>query len=151
MVRIRHILRKVSNMLRNRQRGWAAVLTLFCASMLTACGTDVGWLLTRDSELVAEADKATTAADAVDPDLATPVYDAEDVKRDACQSIYASISDLMQRKPSFGEQLVSDLGLFIAFFVPIDEIERCAEAQAVYAAAIDDLKGRLRADTTTSN
>lgn len=107
--------------------------------LLAACGTDVAWLLERDSVLVAEADKVATRAEAVDPDLTTAMYDAEDVKRAACQTIYGSISEMMQRPPTYGEELVSDLGLFLAYFIPFDEIESCAEAQAAYAAAVDDL------------
>lgn len=150
MIRIRHSLGKCPRIQRRRRFGWIAALPLLlCASLLTACGTDVGWLLTRDSNLVAEADKATTAAEAIDPDLSTALYDAEDAKRDACQPIYASISELMQRSPSYGEELASDLGLFFAFFFPIDEIERCAKAQAAYASAIDELRQQLSGAAAT--
>lgn len=122
---------------------------VICSVALSACGTDVVWLLKRDSRLVAEGDKAATAAEAIDPELTTPLYDAEDVKRDACQLIYASVSELMQRQPSYGEQLMSDLGRFFAFFFPIEEIERCARAQAAYGDAIDKLNQRLRDNPAT--
>lgn len=141
MTRVGH---KLDENLPRLTRSWPAALSgAFGLLALTACGTDVQWLLKRDSKLVAEADEAATAAEALDPDLATPLYDAEDVKREACQSIYASISELMQRRPSFGEQLASDLGLFVAYVVPFEEIERCAEAQAAYGEAVEELKMRL--------
>lgn len=150
MIRIRRHPGRHPGILRRGRQGWLATTSLLVfAFLLTACGTDVGWLLTRDSKLVAEADKTATAAEAIDPELTTPLYDAEDAKRDACQPIYASISELMQREPSYGEQLASDLGLFFAFFFPIDELERCADAQAAYAAAIDDLRNRIGGVSTT--
>lgn len=150
MIRTRRHPGRHSGILRRGRQGRLAAPSLFAiALLLAACGTDVGWLLRRDSKLVAEADKAATAAEAIDPDLTTPLYDAEDTKRDACQPIYASISQLMQREPSYGEQLTSDLGLFFAFFFPIDELERCADAQAAYAAAIDDLRKRIGGGKTT--
>lgn len=150
MIRIRRLLGRHPGTLRRGRHGSLAALSLLgCTCLLTSCGTDVGWLLTRDSKLVAEADKAATAAEAIDPNLTTPLYDAEDAKRDACQPIYASISELMQREPSYGEQLASDLGLFFAFFFPIEELERCADAQVTYAAAIDDLRKRIGGVPTT--
>lgn len=120
------------------------------ALVLTGCGTDVEWLLKRDSMLVSEADKVAARAEAVDPDLTTPMYDAEEAKHAACETIYQSISELMVREPSFGEQLVSDLGQFIAYFIPVEEIERCAEAQAAYAAVIEDLRRRVPEDADSA-
>lgn len=117
-------------------------MTLLVVS-LAGCGTDVQWLLRRDSLLVSEADKVATNAEAVDPELTTPMYDAEDAKRAACQTLYDSIAERMQRTPTFGEQLVSDLGQFVAYFIPFDELEHCAAAQDVYAVAVADLKQRM--------
>lgn len=120
----------------------AAAGSTLCLA-LAACGTDVHWLLKRDSALVAEADRIATAAEAVDPNLTTDMYDAEDAKRAACQTIYQSISEGMTRPPTFGEQLVADLGLFVAYLVPIEEIERCAEAEDAYEAAVKALANRI--------
>jgi hypothetical protein len=111
---------------------------------LAACGTDIQWLLTRDSALVARADEIAAGAEAIDPELTTEMYDAEDAKRTACQMIYQSISEQMTRRPSFGEELESDLGLFFAYLMPIDEVERCARAQANYRAAVERLQSRVR-------
>jgi hypothetical protein len=111
---------------------------------LSACGTDIQWLLKRDSALVAKADEIAAAAEAIDPELTTEMYDAEDAKRAACETIYQSISEQMTRRPSFGEELESDVGLFIAYFVPIDEVERCARAQVDYRAAVERLQGRMQ-------
>src|SRR4029450_10390488 len=93
---------------------------------LAGCGTDIQGLLKRDSALVAKADEIAAAADAIDPELATEMYDAEGAKRRACETIYQSISEQMTRRPSFSEELESDVGLFVAYMVPIEEIERCA-------------------------
>ena len=51
----------------------------------------IQWLLTRDSVLVAKADEIAAAAEAIDPELTTEMYDAEDAKRAACETIYQSI------------------------------------------------------------
>jgi hypothetical protein len=111
---------------------------------LAGCGTDIQGLLKRDSALVAKADEIAAAADAIDPELATEMYDAEDAKRRACETIYQSISEQMTRRPSFSEELESDVGLFVAYMVPIEEIERCARAQADYAKAVERLQSRLQ-------
>jgi hypothetical protein len=111
--------------------------------VLSACGTDVEWLLERDSVLVARADRVAASAEVLEPDITTQMYDAEDAKRAACESIYASISELMTRPPSFGEELVSDVGAFLAYLFPIDEVERCADAQAKYLSAVEALERRV--------
>jgi hypothetical protein len=116
---------------------------LCCLSLslgLAACGTDVKWLLKRDGVLVAEADRVAAAAEFIDPELTTELYDAEDAKQAACRMIYESVAQLMARPPTFGEQLVSDLGMFLAYLVPLGEVERCASAQADYEAALDRLR-----------
>lgn len=107
---------------------------------LSACGTDVEWLLERDGRLVARADKVAARVETVDPDLTTPMYDAEDAKRRACESIYASVAEQMTRPSSFGEELAADVGAFLAYFFPIPEIERCADAQAEYRSTVEDLE-----------
>ena len=112
--------------------------------LLAACGTDIQWLLKRDSALVAKADEIAATAEAIDPELTTEMYDAEDAKRVGCQTIYQSISEQMTQRPSFGEEIESDIGLFVAYVVPIDEIERCAQAQAIYQAAVERLQKRVQ-------
>jgi hypothetical protein len=75
------------------------------------------------------------------------MYDAEDAKRRACETIYQSISEQMTRRPSFSDDLESDVGLFVAYMVPIGEIERCARAQADYGRAVERLQNRVRGPT----
>jgi hypothetical protein len=111
---------------------------------LSACGTDIQWLLNRDSVLVAKADEIAAAAEAIDPELTTEMYDAEDAKRVACETIYQSISEQMTRRPSYGDEIESDVGLFVAYLVPIEEVERCARAQADYRAAVERLQSRVQ-------
>jgi len=117
-----------------------AVLCLAVAG----CGTDIQGLLKRDSTLVAKADELAATAEAIDPEMTTEMYDAEDAKRRACETIYKSISEQMTRQPSFSDELESDVGLFVAYMVPIEEIERCARAQADYAKAVERLQERLK-------
>jgi hypothetical protein len=126
----------------------AAASAVTCL-LLPACGTDVEWLLERDSVLVARADKVAADAEAIEPDSTTRMYDAEDAKRAACESIYASISEMMTRPPSFGEELASDVGGFLAYLFPIEEVERCADAQANYESAVEALEHRVGATDTT--
>jgi hypothetical protein len=111
---------------------------------LGGCGTDIEWLLRRDSSLVAKADEIAAAAESIDPELTTEMYDAEDAKRSACETIYQSISEQMTRRPSFGDELKSDIGLFVAYLVPIGEVERCARAQADYRTAVERLESRVQ-------
>jgi hypothetical protein len=122
-----------------------AAVSIVACLLLSACGTDVEWLLERDSVLVARADKTAASAEAIEPDSTTQMYDAEDAKRAACESIYASISEQMTRPPSFGEELASDAGAFIAYLFPIEEVERCADAQAKYESAVVALERRIGA------
>lgn len=121
----------------------ATLVAALCLA-LAGCGTDIQGLLKRDSALVAKADGIAAAADAIDPELATEMYDAEDAKRRACETIYQSISEQMTRRPSFSDELESDVGLFVAYMVPIGEIERCAQAQADYGKAVARLQSRLQ-------
>jgi hypothetical protein len=111
--------------------------------LLPGCGTDVEWLLERDSVLVARADKVAARAEAIEPDLTTAMYDAEDAKQAACQSIYASVSEQMVRPPSYGEELESDIGAFLAYLFPIEEVEQCADAQAKYESAVAALERQV--------
>ncbi|HUL06457.1 MAG TPA: hypothetical protein VLV76_08995 [Candidatus Acidoferrum sp.] len=121
----------------------AALAAALCLA-LAGCGTDIQWLLKRDSVLVAKADEIAASAEAIDPELTTEMYDAEDAKRVACQRIYESISEQMTRQPSFGEELESDVGLFVAYLVPIEEVERCARAQDAYRTTVERLQTRLQ-------
>jgi len=123
-----------------------AVLCLAVAG----CGTDIQGLLKRDSTLVAKADELAATAEAIDPEMTTEMYDAEDAKRRACETIYKSISEQMTRQPSFSDELESDVGLFVAYMVPIEEIERCARAQADYAKAVERLQERLKGPPATT-
>jgi hypothetical protein len=121
---------------------YAAASVAACLS-LAACGTDIELLLERDSALVTRADRLAAAAEAIEPELTTELYDTEDAKRAACESIYASVAGFMTRPPSFGEELVSDLGAFLAYLFPIGEVERCAQAQSRYQAAVEALADRI--------
>lgn len=126
-----------------------AAASVAACLVLSSCGTDVEWLLERDSVLVARADRIAASAETIEPDLTTQMYDAEDAKRAACESIYASISEQMTRPPSFGEELASDVGAFVAYLLPIDEVERCADAQAKYLSAVESLERRVGAPDAT--
>ena len=141
--------------MRSRPSPFLAPLVAALCVALSGCGTDIQGLLKRDSALVAKADEIAAAADAIDPELATEMYDAEDAKRRACETIYQSISEQMTRRPSFSDDLESDVGLFVAYMVPIGEIERCARAQAEYGRAVERLQNRVQgpvaAPTSTPN
>jgi hypothetical protein len=119
-----------------------AALAIACL-LPSGCGTDVEWLLERDSVLVARADKAAASAEAIEPELTTAMYDAEDAKQAACESIYTSVSEQMTRPPSYGEELESDIGAFVAYLFPIEEVERCADAQRRYESAVEALERRI--------
>ena len=133
-----------------RQSWFRATPAVTLCLALAGCGTDIQWLLRRDSSLVAKADEIAAAAEAIDPELTTEMYDAEDAKRTACETIYQSISEQMTRRPSFGDELKSDIGLFVAYLVPIDEVERCAQAQADYRTAVDRLQRRVQGRAAAS-
>lgn len=124
---------------------WSRPAAVAACLPLLACGTDVQWLLARDSLLVARADRAAAVAEAVEPELATEMYDAEDAKRAACETIYAPIAAYMTTSPSFGEELAADVGAFLAYIFPIPAIERCADAQARYQETVEALERRVGA------
>jgi hypothetical protein len=75
---------------------------------LISCGTNLPWLIGRDSRMVAEADRAVSAAEPLGTGLEQPVYDAETAKNEACKFIYDEMSERMGRKPRFAEQFRTD-------------------------------------------
>ncbi len=127
---------------------WCRAAAVVLCLPLFACGTDIELLLARDSLLVARADRAAAAGETVAPDLTTKVYDAEDAKRAAGETIYAPIAGYMTTPPSFSEEFASDVGAFIAYIVPIPSVERCAAAQAQYQQAVEALEQRVGGSET---
>ena len=118
-------------------------LALSSCLLLGACGTNVPWLLQRDSAFLPEASNVVSEAEMASPELSDPVYAAEDRKIAACKFMNDAVVDRMRRDPSFGEQFASDLGVVIALLVPIPKVERCGDAFDSYVATVDELNQRL--------
>lgn len=121
------------------------VLALASSLLLGACGTNVPWLIERDSAFMPRANTIVSTAEAASPELSDPVYSAEDSKIAACKFMNDAVVDRLQRDPSFGEQFMSDVGVVVALLVPIAKVERCADAFDSYAAAVNDLEQQLNA------
>lgn len=114
-----------------------AVATL----LLAGCGTNVRWLVERNGTLTREAD--WLAAEAGEG-LVEPVLAAESERTAACAEIdHAAMQRLDGEDPTFVEQLLSDLAQVAVLIVPVGDVERCAEAQRHYEAAVAALARRL--------
>jgi hypothetical protein len=113
------------------------------AFALGGCGTNVRSLMTQDSHLVIEADRAVSVAETLGTGLEQPVYDAEATKGEACQFINDAVVDQMEREPTFGEQFASDLSMFIVLLVPVGDVERCAQALEAYRGSVNALERQL--------
>ena len=114
-------------------------LTLF----LTGCGTNVMWLLSEESRIMAEADPLVVSAEQAGNGLEAPVYAAEDAKNAACDFLHHAVFDRFARDPNFFEQFTSDLSSAIVLMLPIGQVEDCAEAFAAYSAAVDTLAASM--------
>ncbi len=110
---------------------------------LTGCGTNVMWLLSEESRIMAEADPLVVSAELAGNGLETPVYEAEDVKNAACEFLHHAVFDRLQSDPGFFEQFTSDLSSAIVLMLPIGQVEDCADAFAAYSAAVDTLAATM--------
>ena len=110
---------------------------------LTGCGTNVMWLLSEESRIMAEADPLVFSAEQAGNGLEMPVYQAEDAKNSACEFLHHAVFDRLQRDPSFFEQFASDLSSAIVLLLPIGQVEDCAEAFTAYSAAVDNLAASI--------
>ncbi len=120
----------------------ASALLLFCG-LLAGCGTNVQWLLREQSRLTPEADQLATAAEELGTGIEQPVYDAEDSQSAACRFLTAAAVEGMQRKPTFGEQFVSDLSAAVVLLVPMEPVESCADSINVYRESIAHREAEL--------
>jgi len=110
---------------------------------LTGCGTNVMWLLSEESRIMAEADPLVVSAEQAGSGLERPVYEAEDSKNAACEFLHSAVFERFSRDPGFFEQFVSDLSSAVVLMVPVGQVEDCAEAFAAYSAAVDDLAATM--------
>ncbi len=116
-----------------------ALPLLALAFLLTGCGTNVMWLLSEESRIMAEADPMVVSAEQAGNGLERPVYEAEDAKNAACGFLHHAVFDRFARDPNFFEQFASDLSSAIVLIVPIAQVEDCAAAFAAYSAAVETL------------
>lgn len=111
--------------------------------LLTGCGTNVMYLLSEESRIMAEADPLVVSAEQAGNGLEMPVYEAEDAKNRACDFLHSAVFDRLQRDPGFFEQFVSDLSSAVVLIVPIAQVEDCAAAFEAYSAAVDNLANSM--------
>ena len=122
----------------------ARLLALLPAcALLAACGTNVQYLLTEESRLTPEADRATSAAEALNTGIEKPVYDAEDAKLEACRFLHEATVQGMEQTPTFTEQFTSDVSSVFVLLVPVGPVERCAESIRAYGDSITQLEQKL--------
>src|SRR5262245_19694063 len=120
-----------------------SVLTITTLTLaLTSCGNNLPWLITQNSRLVAEADRAVSAAEPLGTGLEQPVYEAETAKNDACKFIYDEMSERMDRESRFAERFRTDVSTLFVLLVPVPDVERCARAFDAYHASVIALDHR---------
>lgn len=116
---------------------------LLACPVLSACGTNVQWLLAEEGRLTSEADRLATAAETLGTGVEEKVYDAEDAKLEACRFLTEATVQRMQQEPTFAEQFMSDLSSVVVLLVPIAPVETCADALGSYGSSIAQLKQEL--------
>lgn len=119
------------------------LLPLLACPVLSACGTNVQWLLAEEGRLTSEADRLATAAETLGTGVEEKVYDAEDAKLEACRFLTEATVQRMQQEPTFAEQFMSDLSSVVVLLVPIAPVETCADALGSYGNSIAQLKQEL--------
>lgn len=112
--------------------------------MLIGCGTDVKELLAHDSQVSWQGYSVVAQAEALEIGLEEPVYDAEEIKNEACAPIYARAEQSRPAVVTFWEDLWSGLVQFVVQVIPIEMVETCAEAHENYKDEIDTLRDRLQ-------
>ena len=111
--------------------------------LLAGCGTNIPVLIEEEGRLLWRGDQALEAA-SFDPDLQTPLYDAESEMQRSCESINRAVATRRDTPNiSVAAQFRSDLALVIALLLPIKEVETCATAQAHYRQTLAALCQRL--------
>jgi hypothetical protein len=122
-----------------------ALAFLPLCALLAGCGTNVQYLLSEESRLTPEADRATTAAESLNNGIEKPVYDAEDAKLEACRFLHEATVQRMESasSPTFGQQFVSDLSSVFVLLVPVGPVERCADSIHAYGDSIATLERKL--------
>ncbi len=117
------------------------IILLALIGLLAGCGTNVPWLIERSGDLTRQGDWLVAAADG---ERAAAVYDAEAARLAACADIDPAVMRRFEGpSATFGEQFLSDLALLAVLIVLVGSVERCAEAQRRYQAAVEDLEGRI--------
>lgn len=116
---------------------------LLAGALLAGCGTNVQWLLAEEGRLTSAADRLATAAEDTGTGTEQPVYDAEDVKLQACRFLTEATVERMQQEPTLGEQFVSDVSSVLVLLVPIAPVEGCADALHGYRDSIARLERQL--------
>ena len=117
--------------------------------LLPGCGTNVLYILSEESRVLAEADPMVRSSEELANGLEVPVYAAEEFKDHACEFLHAAVRDRLQRTPGFGEQFVSDLSSVVALVFPVPQVERCAEALEAYSGAVAALSRKI--DNSAAN
>ena len=116
--------------------------------LIGGCGTSVQELLRADAEMSWQAEQVMSSAEARDPVLAEPLAAAEEEKIAACQPITDAVQQRLRggsAEPDFGETILTGLGEFVTWALPVGPPDDCAEAQDQYRQSIVDLERRLEA------
>jgi hypothetical protein len=133
---------------RQSGRSWRCVVPLAATILLSGCGTNVLYILSEESRVLAKADPLVQSAEELANGLENPVYAAEEFKDRACDFLHEAVLDRLQRNPGFGEQFVSDLTSAVVLLVPIPQVERCAEALEAYSGTVDALSREIDSSAT---
>ena len=126
-----------------RPRQLARSLAAAACFLLAGCGTNILVLIEEEGQLMWRGDQALAAAD-FEPDLQTPLYDAELEMQSSCKPINKAVTERRDTTViSIAAQFRTDLTLLTALFVPIPAVESCATAQADYRETLATLCQKL--------
>ena len=120
-------------------------LFALCCLVLAGCGTSIKGLLEEESRLLWQSEPVIAAAEAEGRGREEGIYDAEAARHRACEKIIEAVRKQRDEGPgSFAERFKSDFGQWAAALVPVPSVERCAEAQDIYARDLADLCRSLK-------
>ncbi len=132
---------------RSGTRWRAFVLSVCLALALSACGTNVKWLIARESQDGWHNGRLIQLAEVREPAALAEVLAAEDGKIERCHTINTAARERLGRLHlPFWEQLLADFKLLVALLIPLPAVERCADAHETYDEAVVRLREELAID-----
>ena len=117
---------------------------------LAGCGTNLQALMDEQNRLDWQVAEVLADDSGRPPGLDQRLLEAETAKIDACEPLYSSVMQRVDRSYeadglSFGERFFADLQVLGALLVPIPSIENCAAAQEEFAQSYQSFEQQRNA------